>query len=297
VLPRIQFYGKSARYNEKVMENVMEYNSRENPGSIYIAPSYMVDWALLPKVQNFKNPLRRNVEYEDASELYELAFDGKTDNENWFSSVFYSIRDNYLGGREGLYEHKNVMVINKKSNRIYAHDLSSYLNEDEGGGFLTKGACNISRVKAINDTLYEIVVGSDTYHKLYDGSVISGAPEYHYLVLKNDKLVETRGERLFEFTKYIKMDDSYLTGCYMFGEDKTINRVNAEMLRFMKNEIYASYKYQFKDKKWADVFNQNSEYEKLNANVDDSITTIEKHNIAFINNKLQESGSKVLAAK
>lgn len=114
MLPRIQAYGRSQKLTEQVMQNVMEHNSRDDHGSIYIAPSYMVDWGLLSIVQEFKNPLRKNIEYEEVSNLYELQFDGKTDNESWLSSVFYSIKDDYIGGRGGLYEHRNVMLVDKK---------------------------------------------------------------------------------------------------------------------------------------------------------------------------------------
>lgn len=172
----------------------------------------------------------------------------------------------------------------------------SYLNEAEGGGMID-GICGVSKVKVINDSLYEIKVGADIYRELYDGSYISGGTEYHYLSLNNGKLTEKQADRLFEFTRYIKMDDSYLDACYIMDNKKPISRVNAEMLRYMKNEIYASYKYEFKDKKWAELFNQDPKYDKLNANVDDSLSVIEKYNINFINRKLKSMSGQKLAAK
>jgi hypothetical protein len=84
------------------------------------------------------------------------------------------------------------------------------------------------------------------------------------------------------------------------------------MLRYIKNEIYADYRYQFKDKRWQDVFMDNraynsydkksdNSYEKKpnNINVDDSLTVIDKYNINWINQKLKEGKTKpaTLAAK
>jgi hypothetical protein len=296
LLPRIQAYGRSANLGESIMKNVTEQNSREDHGSVYLAPSYMVDWALLPAVQNFKNPLRRNVEYENASQLYELKFEGKNEETNWLASAFYSIKDNYLGGREGLYIHKNVLVINKKNNRIYGHDISTDRSEGEGGAEFT-AKCSINSLRTINDSLYEIKTGTAFSIMLRNGSSMTGGPGYNYLTLKNDKLFELKNERYFGFTKYVKMDDSYLNDCYEITDDKGSSKntgINTELLRYMKNEIYGEYHYKFKDSVLLETFQGQFQYDndKTNDNVDDSLTVIDKYNIAFINKKLQQGGFK-----
>lgn len=301
VLPKIQAYGKSFDLKETVMKNITECNSKDNPESIYFPPSYMVDWHLLPYQQNFKNPLRRNVQYEDASELYTLKFEGKTDVEGWLSSVFYSITDHYLGGREGLYDHKNVLVINKNKNRIYGADIQTDMGEGEGLGRDPDEKDQFNQLRSVNDSLYEIKVGSVFYVQLQDNSVISKGPGYHYLVAKNDKLVELKTERIFGFTKYVKMDDTYLKDHYGTYDKPEAFTVNKEILSYMKNEIYGEYHYKFKDKFWQDAFQGQYQYfdKPLNDNVDDSLTVIDKYNIAFINKKLQQQTAKpkVLAAK
>ncbi|QKJ32278.1 YARHG domain-containing protein [Mucilaginibacter mali] len=301
-LPRIQAYGRTSKLTEQVMQNVMEHNSRENHGSVYIAPSYMTDWALLPPIQEFKNPLRKNIEYEEVSTLYELQFEGKEDNASWLASAFYSIRDNYIGGRGDLYVHNNVLVINKKNNRVYGHDLLSYLNESEGDGAIN-GKCNVNSLKPINDSLFEVTIGSSIYRPMYNDRTVDQGTEYHYLVIRNDKLEDLPNNRLFGFTKYVKMDDSYLKGCYEFSDANNKNpsstdHITPDLLRYMKNEIYAEYKYRFKDKKWAEVFGWDKDQDdKYHDNVDDSLTVIDKYNINFINQKLKSTGGQKLAAK
>jgi hypothetical protein len=300
LLPAIQAYGKSVKLSgTNAIQNITEINSRDEHTSIYISPSYMVDWALMPLIQYFKNPLRKNVDYDGGSELYELQFEGKADNENWLSSAFYSIRDNYLGGREGLYVHKNVLVINKHNNRIYGYDIKTDHTMEEGGSEL-KGVCNINNIKPINDTLFEIKVGSTYSTPMPGNNSITGGPGYHYLVLRHDKLVELPDDRVFGFTKYVKMDESYLNACYVLNDESSNNGVNLEMLRFMKNEIYGEYHYRFKDPKLAETFQYQYQYfeKKLNDNVDDSLTVIDKFNLAFINSKMTDlRKTKALAAR
>jgi hypothetical protein len=80
------------------------------------------------------------------------------------------------------------------------------------------------------------------------------------------------------------------------------------MLRYMKNEIFADYAYQFKDKRWISIFengdnpaynehvNNNKPY---NVSVDDSLTVIDKYNINWINQKLKgtKTPQNTIAAK
>jgi hypothetical protein len=76
--------------------------------------------------------------------------------------------------------------------------------------------------------------------------------------------------------------------------------VTPEMLRYMKNEIFADYRYQFKDKRWQDVFGEMDSYNNRsgqdnrpnNVNVDDSLTVIDKYNINWITQKLKGGGTK-----
>jgi hypothetical protein len=73
----------------------------------------------------------------------------------------------------------------------------------------------------------------------------------------------------------------------------------------MKNEIYADYGYQFKDKRWQMVFGDMPKYgtdadgntKPGLATVDDSLTDIDKYNINWINQKLKDGKSNTLAAK
>src|ERR1700743_2812854 len=65
---------------------ITEFNSRDEHGSIYLPPSYLVDLNLLPAVHFFKNPLRKNVEYEDVSTNYIVKADQRSEDDGWLPS-------------------------------------------------------------------------------------------------------------------------------------------------------------------------------------------------------------------
>ncbi|PJJ79112.1 YARHG domain-containing protein [Mucilaginibacter auburnensis] len=318
ILPRLNKTGSFSMTNGGY-QNLTEFNSREEHNSIYIPPSYMVDLNLLPVFKTFKNPLRRNVEYGDASENYivtkdviqnNIAVDG--DSGGWLQTLFYNIRDYYLGGRTEFYDRKNIVLVDNKHNRVYTASLSTDYSPD--GTQSLEGPCNVSSIRAITDSLFEVKVGSVLYVELYDTTkTVSGGPYYHYLAIKGNKLVNLTTKRIFSFTKFVKMDDSYLEGCYLLdtydhaakkNSSKRMDQLTDEMLRYIKNEIYADYSYKFSDKRWEQVFsyqdmyhyNENGEAQYAQS-VTDSLTSIDKYNINFIDQKLKAKKATTLAAK
>jgi hypothetical protein len=304
MLPQVKSFGESYELSEKSSKNVMEYNSRDQSTSLVIPSAYLVNLQLLPKFVDFPNPMRHmavngeSEEGEDGSRSIAVSFDGadKTENtNNWFQSAYYSIVNDYLGGRGGLYSSKNVLVVDKKHNQIIGFNADLSLGEEEGLGQL-QGDCRESSIKALNDSLFEFKTTSEIGVTLRNqtGDIDEG-PLYHYLQLKNGKFVALPSKRVFP-TQYVKLDDAYLQGCYVLGDGiypnrkaRSVDHLNTEMLQYMKNEIYASYKYRFKSKEWKDVF----EYRftdadtTTNVSVDDSLTVIDKYNIQFIANKLK----------
>ena len=177
---------------------------------------------------------------------------------------------------------------------MFSTPFYSDFGMNEGGTALS-GKCNDMHFKSLNDTLFELKAMAAVEVALYDNSFITEVPMYHYMYLENNKLQEKATGRLFAFTKYVKMDDSYVNGCYMYN-DKRISQLTPAMLKYMKNEIYADYHYQFKDTTWTKVFEERFYSEKKNASVDDSLTAIDKYNINWINQKLKmQSASKIAA--
>ncbi len=294
---------------------VTEYNSRKENGAVYIPPSYLTDLNMIEKMKDFKNPLRKGSDDDDngdVHEKYEVGFSG-TNKEaaNWLEASFYSIRDYFLGGRTEFYDKKNIVIVDKKNDRVFTQDIQVDYTPGDGTAAL-EGICDVNSIKVINDSLFEVKAGATLSLDLYDTTkYVDGGPYYHYLAIKDNKLVELPDNRNFGFTKYVKMDDSYLNACYTMlvgtgffdkREKKIIDHITPEMLRYMKNEIYADYRYQFKDKRWINVFEEMASYnmgdnKSNNANVDDSLTEIDKYNISWINSRLNKPKPNTLASK
>lgn len=308
--PKIRKIRNAINIDPTKFDVITECNSREVHDAIYIAPSYLSDLNLVDKVESFKNPLMKNLEEESHLDYNVNISDKNEEPENWFQATFYSIRDHFVGGRGDFYDTKNIVIVDKKKNRVLTHKID--INYTPGdAGELPEWICDGNNVKAINDSLFEVKSGAMLWVDLYDTvKTIVGGPYYHYLVVKNNKLVELPDKRNFGFTKYVKMDESYLNGCYNLqigttyanSHKKTIDHLTPEILRYMKNEIYADYRYQFKDKRWTDVFqsfySDDSGTElKPNVSVDDSLTAIDKYNINWINQKLKGTQEKSLVSR
>lgn len=292
--------------------DITEFNSREQHGTIYLPPSYLVDLGLMPQVEEFKNPLRNHVEFEASSTQYivkakSLPVQSLSGSENWLQSAFYSIRDYFIGGRTEFYDTRNLVLIDKKHNKIYSHRVETDYSP-EGESDSPSDNCNEYAFRPLTDSLFELKATAVSSISLYSGKGnLEEMPVYHYFTIKNEKLTELNTSRLFGFTKYVKMNQNYLEGCYVYSVDegsvpwktKRSTQLTPEVLRYMKNEIYAEYKYKFKDKRWNEIFYDFYGEGKTgqNTTVDDSLTEIDKFNIQWIDQKLKAAPTKVLAAK
>jgi hypothetical protein len=313
VLPKVKHYNEDYTLSDKSTKNLMEYNSRDRFTSLVVSPSYLVEWNILEKFVNLQNPLRKFVEDEsgegEGSASIAVKYEGSGNKEegSWFESMFHSVVDDYLGSRASLYETKNVLVVDKKQNRVLSFRGTSYFGGGEGGGTIS-GTCNENSIKAINDSLFEFKTTSLFGQELLDtNTYMNEAPYYYYLQIKGGKLVPLATERKFP-TKFVKLDDSYLRGCYMVTKynsksgksiDATFDHLTPEILQVMKNEIYASYNYKFKNERWNDIFRYkfNQQDTIMHDNVDDSLTAIDKYNIEWINSKLKIKKPATLALR
>jgi hypothetical protein len=112
------------------------------------------------------------------------------------------------------------------------------------------------------------------------------------------KLAALPTVRYFGFTEFVKMDDSYLEGCYVINGKRT-DHLSPEVLQYMKNEIFASYGLRFKTEKWAKEFEYNFGYDDKTRhdNVNDSLTAIDKYNINWLSQKLNGAQNNTQLAK
>ena len=268
-------------------DNLLEFNSREEHAALYLPPSYLVNWNFLPKTQLFKNPLRKNVEYNDISSSIDVTYTKTTEPSNWLETAFYSIRDNYIGGRTDFYDTKNVLLVDHKSNKVYSYQVGI------DAEFLLLN-CNEFKSKAIADNLFEIT--SSNYINLeVNDKYLNEIPSYHYLSITDGKMEELPNRRYFGFTKYIKMDDSYIKGCYTYDGNE-IHTLPKAILTYLKMEIYADHNYRFPDEHWVKTFESYmADYKPENASVESELTDIDRYNIKWIDQKLNNLETKKLA--
>jgi hypothetical protein len=282
---------------------VVERNSSLEHDAINIIPSYLKDLGFVYEtIQDYKNPFRK-IPGDNEYPKHNLDLTRKeiktVDNANWLTATFYNVKNYFLGGRDSFYEDEHVIISDANNNRVYNHEVATDFTESAGGPY--EGVCGETNLRLLGDSILEVKTGANYDIILYNGQEITGGTHYLYFRLKGNKLTEMRSNRIFEFTKFVKMDDSYLQGCYELDKGKHIDHATAEMLRYIKNEIYASYHYNFKDPHWNETFMLIRSSEKLNKDVTDSLTTVDKYNIQFIDQKLSEQKStiknKVLAAQ
>ncbi|MEO3402715.1 WG repeat-containing protein [Mucilaginibacter sp. CAU 1740] len=299
--------------------NITEFNSDFEDADIYIPPSHLIDLDLAYGFTTFKNPLRKempvrfsryNPNSGRTSVIKQTASSPPTNKGNWIKSILYSITEHFVGGRFEFYKSNDLVLIDEKRNQAYGQSLRSDYSYSEAGANFPY-YCNDHSARAINDSLVEVKASASTTISLYNKDYlteISEMPMYHYFVLKNNKMAELQSNRLFSFTQYVKLDDSYLNGCYSYfdqigqrGKSRRETHLSNDGLLYMKNEIYASYGYKFRDETWNKIFySMPSPVMPLDIkrrdNIDNLLTATDKYNIQWIDKKLNNADPKMMLA-
>lgn len=128
----------------------------------------------------------------------------------------------------------------------------------------------------------------------YETSTGSGIFKY-YKINTDGEIEELETPRRYDFTKYVKIDESYFGGCQWEhipfeargDEDESFNLVMTNGLSYqdldvMRNEIFAEYGFIFKSDKWKIYFGEKDWYKPQFENVDHLMTETDKHNVRFI---------------
>jgi hypothetical protein len=122
----------------------------------------------------------------------------------------------------------------------------------------------------------------------------SGRGVYKYFkVNANGEIEELKTPRQYNFTKYVKINETYFAGCrwehidYGFQKEDAPNVIlsnglSYEDLDIMRNEIFAEYGFIFKSEKWKTYFESKDWYKPQYENVDQHMTETDKFNVNFI---------------
>lgn len=145
-----------------------------------------------------------------------------------------------------------------------------------------------SYTKFLNDSIIEIRKAVFIYQAKDDLYPITTT--YNYIKLLPDgRLERLDSDRIFDFTKFIFIDESKFHGCFArYVEDdgqsnmEQTEYLSVDDLDLMRNEIFADYGYIFKSDKWKEHFSAQGWYKPRFDNVDDRLTEIDKANIQVI---------------
>jgi hypothetical protein len=216
---------QSERYN---------YESR----GIIVAPGFLVNNNIFDWVQTDFITLKPNEdkifsfgnEYKENTNQYSFNLSES------FALLVNSIKTRYIGGRGEFYAESKISVLDKNQRFINALDISG----TEGFTF-----------KRIDENLYQASYSgyyeegpSPTFKEI-------NLPSYSFFKFESGKLERVASNRLFGFTKYVKMDSSYITGNFKTYDftlpenqrEGTSTMLSKETLEYMRIEILASYGY------------------------------------------------------
>ncbi|MFN0048057.1 MAG: YARHG domain-containing protein [Cytophagales bacterium] len=260
----------------------------------YYSPSYLSDL-------NIANQFETLAETKSGlgTTDYQFSIDRIMDFTDDVLSFISKVHHMGLGVREDI-DDVNFYLIqqNKKNNSNSKINLSAnyIVNSDARGDF---------SYRFLNDTLLEVNGISGRWVSDYNNRFLPYYyfTKYNYYKITPYKTVEVlKINRMFPFTKLLKLDSSYFSGkytlaaFYIVGEQYfrlTLHHLDQEGLDIMRNEIYADYGYKFKNAKWAQYFAATTWYRPLFDNVDDKLSEIDQYNIKFIKDYQQKMQGRV----
>lgn len=191
-----------------------------------------------------------------------------------FSALMVMLNDNYLEGREGFYERTNVTFVNDKHQPLGTFTVAS--------GTIT--------FHKIDSSLMELRIArasDDGYGEMDDDW---DAPYFQYFSLDHATITKLESNRYYGFTKFVKIDSSYLEGTFYEWEEganqpKESTFALNNILVSMRNEILAEYGYNFSDPEMKDDFINRDWYKPRYSRYEefyDSMTETDRYNLEFL---------------
>jgi hypothetical protein len=198
------------------------------------------------------------------------------------TAVVTSIRERYLEGREEFYDKNSILFVNQQ------HDTlgTSIISGEE-----------VVSLSQIDSTLLEVKTPEDDWFWEYQVSDEFGLLHHNYFVITASGAVQQlTSNRIFPQTEFVKLDSTYLTGKFTIYNETTqlqdpTTFLSLKTIMYMRDEILASYGYQFPEPEKLEHFKNNGSWYKPQYSsleeFESSITEIDKHNLAFLNKILE----------
>lgn len=237
-------------------------------GGVLIPANYLVKYGLFKPITSgivtTSFPLNAWTEY---IETQPARVESITDN---LKALMLEVKERYLEGREEFYERNEVVFLDGKNDTLLT---------------TTIGTEDIS-IRNVG----QFVEVRSTYGGWYEPSDEEYLPSYEYYLAAEGQLVKQETFRRFPFTQYAKLDSSYFTGkfsIYNFENDTEEERefLSNRTLRYMRDEILASYGYDFPDQSTKEKFVNYTWYQPSSRSLEEiqaNMSEIDKYNLAFI---------------
>jgi hypothetical protein len=262
-----------------------EFQYRGN--GLVIPPAYLVANGIFPLVKSgFITPIIYNTEgatYQYGNDFMESTVHklfSFTDKLDAFISDF---RTRFVGGRGEFYVAHKITLVDKNLTRI------SSVTTDGDRDF---------EFRKVKEGLYESKFNND-----YMGPsdlLEQNFPDYNYFRFDGSAIYPLNSNRRFSFTEFIKIDSSYFVGDF-----RTFNMENSDSgtstftsdgtLRYIRNEILATYGFILSDPKDAEQFKYAQWYKPTVDSYDEvynKASEIDKYNLDFLNRMIGSPGAK-----
>jgi hypothetical protein len=244
---------------------------------IIMPPSYLVKHNLFEEIVGGVNttnvPMNGWTDYFGIQESLMQTVNDK------FNAIVTVIEERYLGGREEFYGESKVVFMSPQ------HDLIAitHIPTDQE-----------IEITAIDDNLIQIKANA-TGRWIDTPGEERDLPEYSYFQIHSGyNLKPLTSERKYTFTEFVKIDSSYLAGPFKryTGYDDETETATYEELVFLskatveeiRNEILASYGYEFPDQTTRDRFDEdwyNPRFTDI-SQFEDQLTEVDRHNLDFL---------------
>jgi hypothetical protein len=255
---------------------------------ILIPPSYLTHSGLFQEViNNFSmsnNLYRGNTESIEASHSFVESVAGH------ISAVITTVTERYLEGREGFYTRNEVAFVNDKREVIAS------------SGELGSGELNFKKIDSTYLQIQTVFTNDEMeFYGENDDSEIDIPVYTFYQLIDEGNMEMTSSNRVFNFTEFVKLDSSYVTGNFSYYDSETQSMSSRDVLSEktltkMRNEILAEYGYIFEDEETSTYFKYFKWYTPKYESVEsfsDQLSDTDRYNLQFLSKMLPSDKSKV----
>ena len=222
-----------------------------------------------------------SIDFGTESAALETNTDGSLSDKLW--NYIVEVYESGIDARGYATQSEELIILNKEKQQ------TSSLTVVEGNSY-DYGYCVESGYNLLGDTLVEKFVPINYDNKHYKYS--HGSLKQYFEISEDGSITRLRSNRTYDFTKFVKIDESYFEGCYGWPISKeykpmeeniwVIDHLTIEDLDIMRNEIFADYGYIFQSEQWANYFSRKRWYKPRFQDVSDQLTEVDKHNVQVI---------------